>query len=96
MAQAFLSGGNPPTIGVNHRRRAVYTALTDVLNDANRVHDLFSYCEAFCTVEPKFLVNRFLLHLAPALAFYALLLYVGGGERRGDQPSLNATNAADA
>ncbi|HRG16851.1 MAG TPA: hypothetical protein PLB00_12695 [Pseudomonadota bacterium] len=62
MAQAFLSGGNPPTIGVNHRRRAVYTALTDVLNDANRVHDLFSYCEAFCTVEPKFLVNRFLLH----------------------------------
>lgn len=62
MAQAFLSGGSPPTIGVNHRRRAVYTALTDVLNDANRVHDLFSFCEAFCTVEPKFLVNRFLLH----------------------------------
>lgn len=62
MAQAFLSGGSPPTIGVNHRRRAVYTALTDVLNDAGRVHDLFSYCEAYCTVEPKFLVNRFLLH----------------------------------
>ena len=62
MAQAFLSGGSPPTIGVNHRRRAVYTALTDVLNDATRVHDLFSFCEAFCTVEPKFLVNRFLLH----------------------------------
>ena len=62
MAQAFLSGGSPPTIGVNPRRRAVYTALTDVLNDATRVHDLFSFCEAFCTVEPKFLVNRFLLH----------------------------------
>lgn len=64
MAQAFLSGGSPPSIGVNHRRRAVYTALTDVLNNAARVHDLFSFCEAFCTVEPKFLVNRFLLHAA--------------------------------
>jgi hypothetical protein len=60
--QAFLGGGSPPAIGVNHRRRATYTALTDVLSDANRVHDLFSYCEAFCVVEPKFLVNRFLLH----------------------------------
>lgn len=64
MAQAFLSGGSPPTIGVNHRRRAVFTALTDVLNDANRVHEIFAFCEAFCAVEPKFLVNRFLLHAA--------------------------------
>lgn len=64
MAQAFLSGGSPPAIGVNHRRRAVYTALTDVLNNANRVNDIFSFCEAFCAVEPKFLVNRFLLHTA--------------------------------
>ncbi len=61
MAQAFVSG-SPSAIGVNHRRRAIYTALTDVLNDATRVHDIFSFCEAFCTVEPKFLVNRFLLH----------------------------------
>ena len=57
-----MSGGNPPAIGVNHRRRATYTALTDVLNDASRVHDIFSFCEAFCATEPKFLVNRFLLH----------------------------------
>lgn len=64
MAQAFLSGGSPPAIGVNHRRRAIYTALTDVLSDAGRVHDLFSFCEAFCATEPKFLVNRFLLHAA--------------------------------
>jgi hypothetical protein len=62
MAQAFLGGGSPPAIGVNHRRRATYTALTNVLSDANRVHDIFSFCEAFCAVEPKFLVNRFLLH----------------------------------
>jgi hypothetical protein len=62
MAQAFLSGGSPPTIGVNHRRRAVFTALTDILSDAARVHAVFAFCESFCAVEPKFLVNRFLLH----------------------------------
>lgn len=62
MAQAFLGGGSPPAIGVNHRRRATFTALTDVLSDANRVAGIFSFCEAFCATEPKFLVNRFLLH----------------------------------
>lgn len=62
MVQAFLGGGSPPAIGVNHRRRATYTALTNVLSDASRVHDIFSFCEAYCATEPKFLVNRFLLH----------------------------------
>jgi len=64
MAQQMIGGGSPPAIGVNHRRRATYTALTNVLSDANRVHDIFSFCEAFCSTEPKFLVNRFLLHAA--------------------------------
>jgi hypothetical protein len=57
---------------------------------------VYFFTSAAGGVADETLVNRFLLHLAPALAFYALLLYVGGGERRGDQPSLNATNAADA
>lgn len=42
------------------------------------------------------LVNRMPLHLAPALAFYALVLVVEGRDRPGVQPSLQATNAADA
>lgn len=42
------------------------------------------------------LVNRMPLHLAPAIAFYALVLVVEGRDRPGVQPSLQATNAADA
>lgn len=42
------------------------------------------------------LVNRMPLHLVPALAFYALVLVVEGRERPGVQPSLQATNAAEA
>lgn len=52
----------PGAIGVNHRRRAIYTALTEVLSDAARIHALFAFGEVFCATEPKFLVNRFLLH----------------------------------
>lgn len=58
------STGGPPAIGVNHRRRAVFTALTEVLSDVERIHAVFSFCEAYCAVEPKFLVNRFMLHAA--------------------------------
>lgn len=57
---------------------------------------VYFFTSAAVGVADETLVNRFLLHLAPALAFYALLLYVDGRERPGDQPSLQATNAADA
>lgn len=48
---------------MNHRRRAVFTALVETLTDAERVHRIFEFCEEFCAREPKFLVNRFLMHV---------------------------------
>jgi len=57
---------------------------------------VYFFTSAAGGVADETLVNRFLLHLAPALAFYALLLYVEGRDRPGDQPSLQATNAVDA
>jgi hypothetical protein len=57
---------------------------------------VFFFTSAAVGVENETLVNRFLLHLAPALAFYTLVVYVEGRERAGTQPSLQATNAADA
>jgi len=49
------------TVGTNHRRRAVYTALGEVFKEPARVDDAFHFCEEFCHSEPKFLVNRFLM-----------------------------------
>ncbi len=48
-------------VGKNHRRRAVFTALTEVFQTTERINPLFRFCEEFCKVEPKFLVNRFLM-----------------------------------
>lgn len=48
-------------VGTNHRRRATFTALTEVFQTAERVNGLFKFCEEFCKSEPKFLVNRFLM-----------------------------------
>ena len=56
---AGLAGAN--TVGTNHRRRAVYTALGEVFKEAARVDETFHFCEQFCLSEPKFLVNRFLM-----------------------------------
>lgn len=49
------------TVGTNHRRRAVYTALGEVFKEPARIDDAFHFCEEFCHSEPKFLVNRFLM-----------------------------------
>lgn len=49
------------TVGTNHRRRAVYTALGEVFKEPARVDAAFHFCEEFCNSEPKFLVNRFLM-----------------------------------
>jgi hypothetical protein len=49
------------SVGTNHRRRAVFTALTEVFHTSDRVHTLFKFCEEFCKTEPKFLVNRYLM-----------------------------------
>jgi hypothetical protein len=61
MNSAFPSGGQGPSVGTNHRRRAVFTALTEVFSTPDRVNVLFKFCEEFCNSEPKFLVNRFLM-----------------------------------
>jgi hypothetical protein len=52
---------NTSTLGTNHRRRAVFTALTEVFQTTDRINTLFKFCEEFCKTEPKFLVNRFLM-----------------------------------
>ncbi len=54
-------GSGMSSVGTNHRRRAVFTALTEVFNTSERVHLMFKFCEEFCKTEPKFLVNRFLM-----------------------------------
>jgi hypothetical protein len=51
------------SIGTNHRRRAVFTALTEVFQSPDRINSLFKFCEEFCKTEPKFLVNRFLMRV---------------------------------
>ncbi len=50
-------------VGKNHRRRAVFTALTEVFQTPDRINDMFRFCEDFCKIEPKFLVNRFLMRV---------------------------------
>ncbi len=61
-----LPFGSGASVGVNHRRRALFTALTESMSDAARVHDLFQFCEEFCKTEPKFLVNRYLMRVEQA------------------------------
>jgi hypothetical protein len=51
------------SVGTNHRRRAVFTALTEVFQSSDRINALFKFCEEFCKTEPKFLVNRFLMRV---------------------------------
>lgn len=51
------------SVGTNHRRRAVFTALTEVFQTTDRINTLFKFCEEFCKTEPKFLVNRFLMRV---------------------------------
>lgn len=58
---SFSSGQSGSNVGTNHRRRAVFTALTGVFQTTDRINGLFKYCEEFCKAEPKFLVNRFLM-----------------------------------
>jgi hypothetical protein len=57
------SRGDSSAVGKNHRRRAVFTALTEVFQTTDRINALFRFCEDFCRVEPKFLVNRFLMRV---------------------------------
>lgn len=57
---------------------------------------VYFFTNAALGVRNETLVNRMPLHLAPAIAFYALLLVVEGRGRPGVQPSLQATYAADA
>jgi hypothetical protein len=57
---------------------------------------VYFFTSAALGVANETLVNRFLLHLAPALAFYTLVVFVEGRARPGAQPSLQATNAAEA
>lgn len=49
------------SVGTNHRRRAVFTALSAVFHNSDRADNMFKFCEEFCNAEPKFLVNRFLM-----------------------------------
>ncbi|AVP96205.1 hypothetical protein C7S18_02910 [Ahniella affigens] len=58
--------GSGASVGVNHRRRALFTALIESMSDAARIQDLFHFCEEFCKTEPKFLVNRFLMRAEQA------------------------------
>lgn len=58
--------GSGASVGVNHRRRALFTALIESMSDAARIHDLFQFCEEFCKTEPKFLVNRYLMRAEQA------------------------------
>lgn len=55
----LVPGGS--SVGTNHRRRAVFTGLTEVFQSADRINSLFKFCEEFCKTEPKFLVNRYLM-----------------------------------
>ena len=57
---------------------------------------VYFFTSAAGGVADETLVNRFLLHAAPALAFYALVVLLEGRGRSGDQPSRQATYAADA
>lgn len=57
---------------------------------------VYFFTPAAMGVANETLVNRMPLHLAPAAAFYALVLVVEGRDRPGVQPSLQATNAAEA
>ncbi len=62
-----MSNPSPPSIlnaasvGTNHRRRALFTALSEVFQNSDRINNMFKFCEEFCNTEPKFLVNRFLM-----------------------------------
>lgn len=58
--------GSGASVGVNHRRRALFTALTESMSDTGRIQGLFHFCEDFCKTEPKFLVNRFLMRAEQA------------------------------
>lgn len=63
---------------------------------AGLVAVVYFFTSAAGGVANETLVNRFLLHAAPALAFYLVLVCLEGRAPPGVQPSLNATNAADA
>lgn len=67
-----------------------------MLAAAGLVVVVYFFTAAAIGVANETLVNRFLLHLAPPLAFYTLFVYFEGRGRSGDQPSLQATKAADA
>lgn len=57
---------------------------------------VFFFSSAAWGVADETLGNRFLLHLMPALVFYTLLVLLEPGAPAGDQPSEQATKAADA
>ncbi len=57
---------------------------------------VYFFTPAALGVANETLINRMPLHFVPAAAYYALVLVLEGCGRPGFQPSLQATNAADA
>ena len=57
---------------------------------------VFFFSSAAFGVADETLGNRFILHLMPTLVFYTLVLLLDPGAPAGDQPSAQATKAADA